>query len=105
MRNALTLLAQHERALRHLRAAQELAEQIGDRRRLGRTLSFQANSLFLMGQNDGAIAVGGRARGLAEELGDIALRTTTDMYVGRAHLHLWEVPRANETLRDLRDDA
>ena len=101
MRNALTLLAQHERALQHLRAAQELAEQIGDRRRLGRALSFQANSLFLIGQNDGAIAVGGRARVLAGELGDIALRTTTDMYVGRAHLHLGEFPRAIEIFGDI----
>jgi DNA-binding NtrC family response regulator/tetratricopeptide (TPR) repeat protein len=101
MRNALTLLAQHERALRHLREAQALAERIGDRRRLGRALSFQANSLFLMGQNDGAIAAGGQARALAEELGDIALRTTTDMYVGRAHLHLGEFPRAIEIFGDI----
>jgi DNA-binding NtrC family response regulator/tetratricopeptide (TPR) repeat protein len=101
MRNALTLLAQHERALRHLCEAQALAERLGDRRRLGRALSFQANSLFLMGQNDGAIAAGGRARALAEELGDIALRTTTDMYVGRAHLHLGEFPRAIEIFGDI----
>ncbi len=54
-----------------------------------------------MGQNDGAIAVGGRARVLAEELGDIALRTTTDMYVGRAHLRLGEFPRAIEIFGDI----
>jgi transcriptional regulator with AAA-type ATPase domain/tetratricopeptide (TPR) repeat protein len=101
MRNALTLLAQHERALHHLREAQALAERIGDRRRLGRALSFQANALFLMGQNDGAIAAGERARALAEELGDTALRTTTDMYVGRAHLHLGQYPRAIEIFGDI----
>jgi len=101
MRNPLTLLAQHERALRHLREAQLLAERTGDRRRLGRALSFQANALFLMGQNDGAIAVGGRAHAVAEELGDVALRTTTAMYVGRAHLHLGEFPRAIEIFGDI----
>jgi DNA-binding NtrC family response regulator/tetratricopeptide (TPR) repeat protein len=88
LRNALTLLGEHERALAHLRNVQILARQLGDQRRLGRALAFEANSLFLLGQNGEAIEVGARARAVAEALGDVALRTTADMYVGRAHLHL-----------------
>jgi class 3 adenylate cyclase/tetratricopeptide (TPR) repeat protein len=96
LRNALTLLGEHERTLEHLREAQALAEALGDRRRLGRALSFEVNALLLLGQHERAIESGRRARTIAEELGDISLRTITDMYVGRAHLYLGDFARAIE---------
>jgi class 3 adenylate cyclase/tetratricopeptide (TPR) repeat protein len=98
LRNALTLLGEHERTLGHLREAQALAEALGDRRRLGRALSFEVNALLLLGQHERAIESGGRARTVAEELGDISLRTVTDIYVGRAHLYLGDFARAIEIL-------
>jgi len=97
LRNALTLLGEHERTLVHLRGAQALAERAGDRPRLGRALSFEVNCLFLLGQHQNAIECGERARAVAEELGDAALRTVTEMYAGRAYLYLGDFPRAIET--------
>ena len=96
LRNALTLLGDHPRTLMHLREAQALAERIGDRRRLGRALSFEVNCLLLLGQHHPAIETGRRARVVALELGDVALQTVTDMYVGRAVFHLGDFRSAIE---------
>jgi class 3 adenylate cyclase/tetratricopeptide (TPR) repeat protein len=96
LRNAFTLLGEHERTLQHLRKAQSLAEHLGDRARLGRALSFEVNCLFLLGEHERAIECARRARVVAEEVGDVRLRTVTDMYAGRAHLHLGDFPRAIE---------
>jgi class 3 adenylate cyclase/tetratricopeptide (TPR) repeat protein len=96
LRNSLTLLGEHDRTLEHLREAQTYAERIGDRYRLGRALSFEANCLALLGQHASAIESGRRARRVADELNDVALRIATDQYVGRAHLHLGDFPRAIE---------
>ena len=96
LRNALTLLGQHERTLQYLRKAQALAERLGDRRQLGRALSFEVNCHFLLGEHERAIDCAHRARLVAEELGDLRLRTVTDMYAGRAHLHRGDFQRAIE---------
>jgi tetratricopeptide (TPR) repeat protein len=93
LRNALTLLGEHARTLEHLRQAQVIAERLGDRRRLGRALSFEVNCLLLLGLHERAIDTGRRARTVAEELGDLSLRIVTDMYVGRAHLQLGDFAR------------
>ena len=96
LRNAFTLLGEHERTLEYLRKAQALADQLGDRARLGRALSFEVNCLFLLGAHEQAIECAGRARVVADELEDVRLRTVTDMYAGRAHLHRGDFPRAIE---------
>jgi class 3 adenylate cyclase/tetratricopeptide (TPR) repeat protein len=96
LRNALTLLGQHERTLQYLRKAHTLAERLGDQGQLGRALSFEVNCLFLLGEHERAIDCAHRARRVAEELGDLRLRTVTDMYAGRAHLHRGDFQRAIE---------
>ena len=96
LRNALTLLGDHQRTLMHLREAQAIAERIRDRRRLGRALSFEVNCLLLLGQHDAAVEVGRTARAVADELDDVPLRTVTDMYVGRAVFHLGDYAQAIE---------
>jgi len=96
LRNALTLLGEHERTLEHLRQAEWLAERAGDPARLGRVLSFKANALLLLGRHEQAIDAGRRARAVADERGDVPLRTATDLYLGRAHLFLGNFPQAIE---------
>lgn len=94
LRNALTALGEHDRTLEHLRRAQALAERLGDRRRLGRALSFEANCLSLLGQHESAIECASRSRAVAANLDDLGLRTMTDIYAGRAHLSLGDYARA-----------
>ena len=96
LRNAFTLLGEHGRTLQYLRRAQSLADHLGDRDRLGRALAFEVNCLFLLGEHERAVECAGRARVVAEELDDVRLKTVTDMYAGRAHLHLGDLPRAIE---------
>jgi len=101
LRNALTLLGEHEQTLGHLREAQGLAERLGDQRRLGRALSFEVNCLLLLGEHERAIESANRARTIAEELHDIPLRVVTDMYAGRVYLHLGDFAHAIDIFRDV----
>ncbi len=96
LRNALTLLPEPQRTLDHLRRAGAIAARIGDQRRLGRVLSFEANCLFLLGQHERAIDAGQRALGIAAALDDASLRTATEQYVGRAHQALGDYRRGAE---------
>jgi len=101
LRNALTLVGDHEQTLAHLREAAATARQLGDDRRLGRALSFEANCLFLLGDHHAAIDSGRRAEALAERLGDVPLQTVTRMYMGRAYLRLGEFERAIDLFTDI----
>jgi len=96
LRNALTLLGEHERTLEHLRQAEWLAERTSDSARLGRALSFKANTLLLLGRHEEAIDAGRRARDIADQRGDVRLRTATELYLGRAHLFLGNFQQAIE---------
>jgi class 3 adenylate cyclase/tetratricopeptide (TPR) repeat protein len=98
IRPALMLLGDHERTLAELHEAQALAEQIGDRRRLARAISFEVNCLFLLARHERALAAARRGRTVAAELGDTTLGIVTDMYSGRAFLQLGDYAHAIDTL-------
>jgi class 3 adenylate cyclase/tetratricopeptide (TPR) repeat protein len=65
LRNALLPLDEQARIFDHLRAAELLAERLGDPRRLGRIVSSLCFSFSLIGEHDRAIAAGQRALALA----------------------------------------
>jgi class 3 adenylate cyclase/tetratricopeptide (TPR) repeat protein len=69
LRNALQPLDEQARVLEHLRAAEPLAERLGDPQRLGRLVSFLSFSFSLMGEPDRAIAAGQQALALATSSG------------------------------------
>jgi class 3 adenylate cyclase/tetratricopeptide (TPR) repeat protein len=96
LRNALTLLGDPHRMLRHLREAAVIAERVDDQRRLGRVLSFEANCLILLGEHEQAVASGRRALAIAETLDDFSLKTACQQYVARAHESLGDYQRAAE---------
>ena len=69
LRNALLPLDEQARLFDHLRAAEPLAERLGDPQRLGRIVSFLCFSFSVMGEHDRAIAAGQRALALATTSG------------------------------------
>jgi transcriptional regulator with AAA-type ATPase domain/tetratricopeptide (TPR) repeat protein len=84
LRHALTPLGEVDRTLRHLREAETVAARIGDRRRLGRVLSFQTNCLFSLGDHPAAIDCGHRALAIARDLDDLPMSIAAEQFVGRA---------------------
>jgi len=69
LRNALLPLDEQARLFEHLRAAEPLAERLGDPQRFGRIVSFLCFSFSIMGEHDRAIAAGQRALALATTSG------------------------------------
>jgi tetratricopeptide (TPR) repeat protein len=69
LRNALLPLDEQARIFEHLRAAEPLAERLGDPQRLGRLVSSLCFSFSVMGEHDRAIAAGQRALALATSSG------------------------------------
>ena len=69
LRNALLPLDEQARLFDHLRAAEPLAERLGDSQRFGRIVSFLCFSFSVMGEHDRAIAAGQRALALATTSG------------------------------------
>ena len=65
LRNALQPLDEQARIFEHLRAAEPLAERLGDPQRLGRIVSSLGFSFSVMGEHDRAIAAGQQALALA----------------------------------------
>jgi tetratricopeptide (TPR) repeat protein len=84
LRHALTPLGEVERILRHLREAEVVARRAGDRRRLGRVVSFQTNCLFALGDHAGAIECGRRALDMSRELDDLEMSIAAEQFVGRS---------------------
>ncbi len=84
LRHALTPLGEVERILSRLREAEIIADRIGDARRLGRVLTFQANGLFTLGDHVRAMECGHRALAIAREVDDEPMAIAAEQFVGRA---------------------
>jgi tetratricopeptide (TPR) repeat protein len=83
LRNALLPLDEQARLFDHLRAAEPLAERLGDPQRLGRIASFLCFSFSVMGEHDCAIAAGQRALALATTSGafDVQVNVQSNLSV------------------------
>jgi class 3 adenylate cyclase/tetratricopeptide (TPR) repeat protein len=82
LRGVLTPLAENQRLLDHLRAAEALADSLGDQRRQGEVAASLTRCLMGLGDNAGAVEAGRRAIEIATELGDIPLAATTRFRLG-----------------------
>jgi transcriptional regulator with AAA-type ATPase domain/tetratricopeptide (TPR) repeat protein len=98
LRNALTPLGDAARTLERLREARELAHRLEDTHRLSRTLAFESNALYLLGEFTQALDAGRQAQALGAGLGDLALDTAVGMYRGRALVALGQYGEAVTTL-------
>ena len=85
-RNALLPLGEFARLGEVLNEARALAEGLGDQRRLGWALGYQANLYSLLGEHARAIEAGESACAIAEAVGDLGLRVVANYYLGQA---LW----------------
>ena len=90
LRNSLFVLRERQGLLEHLRAAESLAEALGDQRRLGRVTSYMTRYFSAEGDFEQALTCGQRALGLSEALGDVALQVETRFQLGREYYILGE---------------
>jgi predicted ATPase len=82
LRNAWQPLGERARMLDHLRAAESLAERLGDPQRLGWIASYLCNYFTGMGELDRAITAGQRALALATTSGAFDLQVSTQTTMG-----------------------
>src|SRR5439155_4770120 len=87
LRHSCVPLRDHARALAHLRTAEEQAETIGDRTRLGWAYTYRAHGLYIAGDSRGAIQAGEQSLALAEALADPDLLESATVY--RAQVAHW----------------
>jgi predicted ATPase len=73
LRGPLQALARTSRILEHDRAAEAAARALKDERRLGRALSWLANTLWITGDHAAAIAAAARALDIGQRLGGSAI--------------------------------
>jgi class 3 adenylate cyclase/tetratricopeptide (TPR) repeat protein len=98
LRNALVPLGQHHRLLEILKAAERLAKEIGDERRLAQVYSFLSNYYGNVGHSDLALEAGERSLVLGERVGAIDLLLVGNMSAGEIYRTLGDYPKARHHL-------
>ena len=86
LRQVLQPIWENERNLRHLEAAERLARDLDDRRRLARVLVYRSTVLWLTGDVKGAVALATTALEIAEAMSDVDLEVAAAVQLG-APLH------------------
>jgi len=99
LRYTLHPLGELERGLDYLRAAETLAEALGDQHRLGQVSAAMTHCLFNIGDLDRALVYGRRARAIATTLGDFPLQVTTNWFLGVVYHGLGDYRQAMDVLR------
>ena len=98
-RNPLYPLGELARLGEVLSEAGALAERLGDQRRLGWVLAYQASLLSVLGEHARAIEAGERACAIAEAVGDLGLRVVANYYFGQALWLAGDLHREGDALR------
>lgn len=98
LRRAYHFLAEPRPAIEHLRAAEALAQALGDERRLGYLLNYLCIELQALGDYALAVEAGERAAAIAAALGDLTLGVEATSHLGQAHLGLGTYHRARQLL-------
>jgi tetratricopeptide (TPR) repeat protein len=99
LRQSCVPLRDHRRILDHLQAAEETARTAGDTLRLAWGAVYRVHGLFLAGDGKAALAAGDRARRLAAEVDDPALRESAAFYLAQAHHWLGTYAEGAELVR------
>jgi len=99
LRTAMVAAGRLRDSVEHLRSAELLAGQLGDRGHLGRVFMLSTNTHYLLGNYDEALASARRALTIATELGDDGLAATVNLFVGQIYYPLGELTAATELLQ------
>ena len=99
LRSPLVALGEGERVLEHLRAAEALANALGDERRLARVNVFIARLLSGQGEYEQAVTACERAIAMARTLDDYGQEVVATNILGQAYYYLGNYPKAVEALR------
>jgi tetratricopeptide (TPR) repeat protein len=100
LRNSLVALGEgDERVREHLRAAEALANALGDERRLARVNARIARELLAQGEYEQAITAYERAIAMAKTLDDYGLEVSTTNFLASAYYCLGNYSKAVEALR------
>ena len=99
LRNVHLSLGEHDHILKHLRAAEPLAEALGDRRRLARVLGYLSTHFFLATDYDRALGPGERALAIARALDDLPFQAEMNQRLAFVYLVKGEYRRAVELMR------
>jgi tetratricopeptide (TPR) repeat protein len=95
LRNTLFPLGEHqEKILKHLRAAEILAETLADYQRLGRVSAYITGCFWIMGEMEQAMESGQRALTLAIALKDIDIQIMANYRLGQVYYHLGDYRQA-----------
>jgi class 3 adenylate cyclase/tetratricopeptide (TPR) repeat protein len=98
LRNVLLPLAEYERILEYLCAAETLAQALDDRRRLGQVSAYLSTSWRMVGDPDRAVAAGRRALAIADTLDHFPLQILAHHYLGLAYYALGDYRQAIDVL-------
>ncbi len=98
LRISLAALGEGERVLEHLRAAEALANALGDERRLARVNVYIARLLSAQGEYEQAVTACERAIAMARTLDDYGLEVVATIILGSAYYYLGNYPKAVEAL-------
>jgi tetratricopeptide (TPR) repeat protein len=99
LRISLGALGEHKRVLEHLRAAEALANALGDDRRLARVNVYIATRLSAQGEHEQAVPACERAIAMARTLDDYGLEVLATNILGFVYYHLGNYPKVVEALR------
>jgi class 3 adenylate cyclase/tetratricopeptide (TPR) repeat protein len=94
LRPSLVTLAEQQRIVAHLSQAESLAEELGDKWRIGRVLADMSAYFSREAEHERAVNAGERALAVAAETGDFALQLMTQDRLSRAYWQLGDFRRA-----------
>jgi class 3 adenylate cyclase/tetratricopeptide (TPR) repeat protein len=98
LRTSLRALGEHGRVLEHLRAAEGLANALGDKRRLARVNAYISRELSAQGEHEQAVTACERAIAMSSTLNDYGLEVVASFFLGLAYNCLGDYPKAVEAL-------
>ena len=93
LRPSLVRLGEQQRIVEHLSRAESLAEELGDKWRIGRVLADLSAYFSREGEHERAVNTGERALILATEIGDFAFQVITQDRLSRACWQLGDFRR------------